>query len=435
MIQKKNSYDLLADSMLWFGLGISLFFWVFTSFLRFFNSPNLSLSSVFLGTEFELYNLLIVICLFIVYGSHAQVNIRKRKIAEDTLRESEEKYRTILESIEEGYYEIDLDGQFIFFNTSTMKIMDDSRDGLLLTKLADHLEPQSKNRFVPLLQAFRQGRETATIFEGELRTKGGGEKVVEMSISLITNAQRESSGFRGIIRDITEKRMLEKSLLQSLNNVKEARAGIILGLAKLAEHRDTDTGRHLERMREFSRVLVVQLAQHPKYCDYISEDYIEDIYHSSILHDIGKVGVPDAILLKKGRLTPEEFEVIKTHSLLGGKTLSAVDAQFKNQSFLTIAKEIAYYHHERWDGGGYPKGLSGEAIPLSARIVTVSDVYDALTSKRCYKDAFSHEEARAIILEERGRMFDPDIVDAFVSTEQEFLRIRREMGGLGEGDS
>lgn len=434
-MKKNGSHDLLADSMLWFGLGISLFFWVFTSLLRFFNSPQSSLSSLIFGSEFDFYYLLIVVCLFIVYGSHAQVNIKKRKVAEESLRESEEKYRTILESIEEGYYEIDLDGRFTFLNTSTMRIMVGNRKEILSSNLTNYFESQAQEQFVLLLKQLRQSEEATTMFEGKIQTKGGAEKIIEMSMSLILSSQKEPAGFRGIIRDITEKRMLEKSLLQSLNNVKEARAGIILGLAKLAEHRDTDTGRHLERMREYSRLLVVRLAQNPKYSDYITEDYIEDIYNSSILHDIGKVGVPDAILLKEGKLTKEEFEVVKIHSLLGGKTLSAVDAQFKNQSFLTIAKEIAYYHHERWDGGGYPNGLKGVAIPLSARIVMVADVYDALTSKRCYKEAFPHEKARAIIIEERERMFDPDIVDAFLSTEQEFARIHREMDGSGSASA
>ncbi|MCK5404715.1 MAG: HD domain-containing protein, partial [Desulfobulbaceae bacterium] len=161
--------------------------------------------------------------------------------------------------------------------------------------------------------------------------------------------------------------------------------------------------------------------------DYITTEYIEDIYLSSILHDIGKVGVPDAILLKPGRLIPEEFEVIKEHTLLGGKAISEVDSQFNTQSFLTIGKEIAFFHHEKWDGTGYPKGLIEHQIPLSARIVTLADVYDALTSKRCYKKAYSHEKAKKIIIEERGKAFDPNIVDAFLVHEQHFNKIRKKL--------
>ena len=198
-----------------------------------------------------------------------------------------------------------------------------------------------------------------------------------------------------------------------MENTKNA---TILGLAKLAESRDDCTGGHLERVREYSRMITRAICQLPKYMHYITPAYINDIYLSSILHDIGKVSVPDAILLKPGRLTAEEFDIIKQHTIVGGNALAAVDAELKEQSFLTLGKEIAYYHHEAWDGNGYPEGLEGEAIPLSARIVALADVYDALTTKRVYKDAYSHEKAVDIILEEKGRKFDPEIVEAFVAT-------------------
>jgi response regulator RpfG family c-di-GMP phosphodiesterase len=209
--------------------------------------------------------------------------------------------------------------------------------------------------------------------------------------------------------------------------VQSARNATILGLAKLAEYRDADTGAHLERIREYSKMLAEELSRKPDYAGYITSEYIDDIYNSAILHDIGKVGVPDAILLKPGKLTTEEFDVVKRHSALGGEALREVEAKIEGQSFLTLGKEIAYYHHEKWDGTGYPRGLKGEQIPLSARIVALADVYDALTSRRVYKEAYSHQVARDIIMESRGSHFAPDVVDAFLAHEEDFRRIREEL--------
>jgi response regulator RpfG family c-di-GMP phosphodiesterase len=210
---------------------------------------------------------------------------------------------------------------------------------------------------------------------------------------------------------------------ESLQFVENARLITILALAKLAEYRDDETGLHLERIREYTRIIAQEMATKPTYSSYITSEYIEDIYHSSILHDIGKVGIPDAILLKPGRFTPEEFESIKMHSILGGDVLTDIEAQIGAQTFLTLGKEIAYYHHEKWNGKGYPKGLKGEEIPLSARIVSLSDVYDALTSKRIYKRPYSHQEAKEIITRENERSFDADVFDCFLRRESGFIEV------------
>ena len=219
----------------------------------------------------------------------------------------------------------------------------------------------------------------------------------------------------------------DRDLSEYHQNVQNARMATILALAKLAEYRDDDTGIHLERMREYSRIIADEMAKKPNYIGYITEDYIEDIYHSSILHDIGKVGIPDAILLKPGKLTPDEFETIKRHSTLGGDILTDIEAGIEGQTFLTLGKEIAYYHHEKWDGTGYPKGLKREQIPLSARIVALADVYDALTSERIYKKAITHEKAKEIITHANGKHFDPDVVDSFLTREEDFKMIWEKM--------
>jgi putative two-component system response regulator len=203
----------------------------------------------------------------------------------------------------------------------------------------------------------------------------------------------------------------------------ESREVIIFSLAKLAESRDQDTGTHLERIREYCRVIAEHLATLPKYRDQVDGDYIQLLYMTSPLHDVGKVGIPDSILLKPGPLTREEFEIMKQHTLIGSNTLGAAAEAHPEASFLCMARDIAQSHHERYDGTGYPAGLAGDEIPLCGRIVALADVYDALTTKRVYKSAFSHDEAREIILDGMGNHFDPDIVDAFLEHENRFIEI------------
>lgn len=201
-------------------------------------------------------------------------------------------------------------------------------------------------------------------------------------------------------------------------------------LAKLVESRDPSTGVHLERVRAYSKLLVAQLGHRPQHRDTLTETYATAIYQASPLHDVGKVGIPDRILLKPGKLTPEEFAVMKRHASLGGRTLRAAARRANDNLFLNVGHEIALYHHEHWDGNGYPFGLPGTRIPLAARIVALADVYDALTSERCYKHAWSHDEARAYIVGRACTQFDPDIVEAFIDRERDFLRIQAAFTGV-----
>jgi putative two-component system response regulator len=205
----------------------------------------------------------------------------------------------------------------------------------------------------------------------------------------------------------------------------ETRDVAIFAMAKLAESRDPETGAHLERVQRYARALTQQLRRAGRFAGQIDDEFIRLIYLTSPLHDIGKVGIPDCVLLKPGRLSDHEFEMMKAHTTLGGQTLEAALRKFPNVKFLQMARDIAMTHHERVDGKGYPAGLAGDSIPLAGRIVAVADVYDALTSKRVYKDAFGHEVAKSIIVADAGTHFDPLVVDAFVAAEAEFQAVRQ----------
>jgi putative two-component system response regulator len=231
-------------------------------------------------------------------------------------------------------------------------------------------------------------------------------------------------------------RDLERKVAEKTRQVLETRDIALLAVAKLAECRDDTTGFHLDRMQWFSRLLAEALADGP-YAGEASVQFGEQLFKSSPLHDIGKVAIPDQILMKTGPLTEREWEIMKTHTTRGGDTLREVIEQHRSPAgegarFLRMAMEIAYDHHERWDGRGYPRHKAGEEIPLGARIVALSDAYDAITSERPYKRALSHAEAVRRILDDRGRHFDPVIVDAFIRCAPKFEIIRRQMEGRTE---
>ena len=199
---------------------------------------------------------------------------------------------------------------------------------------------------------------------------------------------------------------------------------IVLAMASLGETRDNETGNHLRRTQHYVRSLAQQLRGHPRFAALLTAAHIELLFKSAPLHDIGKVGIPDAILLKPGKLDAAEFEIMKTHTTLGFEAIQRAETSLgHDMPFLCFAKEITLSHQEKWDGSGYPQGLAGEAIPISARLMALADVYDALISRRVYKPAFSHEQSRDIIVAGRGLHFDPDVVDAFLALEDEFRAI------------
>jgi putative two-component system response regulator len=195
-------------------------------------------------------------------------------------------------------------------------------------------------------------------------------------------------------------------------------------MASLAETRDNETGNHIRRTSHYVKVLAEKLRTNPRFGYFLTDKNIELLFKSAPLHDIGKVGIPDRILLKPGRFEPHEMEIMKTHTTLGRDAIVAAERELGiTVDFLKFAKEIAYGHQEKWDGSGYPEGLAGDAIPISARLMALADVYDALISRRVYKEGMSHEAAVKIIVEGRGSHFDPDMVDAFMELQQQFIDI------------
>lgn len=205
----------------------------------------------------------------------------------------------------------------------------------------------------------------------------------------------------------------------------------IMSLASLAETRDNETGAHIRRTQRYVKALAQQLREHPHFSANLNDEVIDLLYKSAPLHDIGKVGIPDRILLKEGKLTAEEFTVMKTHAELGGDALKVAEEGLGSTSFLQYAREIACTHHEKWNGKGYPLGLKGDEIPISGRLMAVADVYDALISKRVYKEAFSHQKAMEIIKEGRGEHFDPDVIDALLQIETQFVEIAAAFANKG----
>ena len=250
-----------------------------------------------------------------------------------------------------------------------------------------------------------------------LHTESGTEAVVALAVSPVHLMEHFDT-----YRYLANYSAMSLSKQNSSLRLQQAQKMTIMSLVKLVEYRDVETGSHLDRMMRYTEILAKDLSQQRKYRDYITDTYVADIVNSCLLHDIGKVGIPDSILKKPGKLTPEEFEIMKKHTLYGGDSLSEAEKKVQGRSFLNLSKEIAYYHHEWFNGKGYPYGVQGEEIPLSARIVAVADVYDALRSKRAYKDAMTHEEAAKIIVAEAGTHFDANIVDAFLRQDDLFRR-------------
>lgn len=217
---------------------------------------------------------------------------------------------------------------------------------------------------------------------------------------------------------------LEEEVSKRTREVRAVQDVTILAMASMAETRDNETGNHIRRTQYYVKALADRLSKHPRFAHYLDSETVALLFKSAPLHDIGKVGIPDHILLKPGRYEPHEFEIMKAHPRLGRDAIQHAEDQLGlSVPFLAIAKEIAYGHQEKWDGSGYPEGLAGDAIPISARLMAVADVYDALISRRVYKEGMPHEKAVEIMAEGRAKHFDPDMLDAFLELQEEFRTI------------
>lgn len=221
-----------------------------------------------------------------------------------------------------------------------------------------------------------------------------------------------------------EKKHLEAEVMSRIEEVHKVKILMIQSMNLIAKKRDDETGRHICRTQQYVRLLAQQLKKYPKYAAFFSDGVIELLYQSAALHDLGKIGIPDAILHKDGPLTPEEFKIMKTHALIGGDILLEIERKAgQDRAFLRFSREIAYSHHEKWDGTGYPCGFIADEIPISARLMAVADVYDALVSRRIYKPRMCHQQAAEFIRKGTGTHFDPDVVNAFFQIEHEIEEI------------
>lgn len=387
---------------------------------------------------------------FVLENKRLYDDLRRRsenlehKVAEQVteLTEREDRFRLMIENSSEPVLLLDTNARISYANRTAQSItgLETERlDGLHVTKL---FQKGSIYKFVSI---FRQTQEhkTPRPIQADLVNQNGDVRTVE--VTALPIAERGLvTGIQLTLRDITEKLTidkLKKNYLKSLEDevsariaeIKDTQRAAIFAIATLAESIDEDTGGHLERIRHYSKALAGELRKLPKYGDLITEEYAELLFDLSPLHDLGKVGIRDYILLKTGKLTKEEFETMQQHTEIGAKALRMAGQMINRESIFTIGEMIAHYHHEKWDGTGYPavavggeqRPLRGEEIPLCARIVALADVYDALTSKRPYKQALPHDWAKKKILSEAGKHFDPEVVEAFVKIEEQFLEIKK----------
>lgn len=322
------------------------------------------------------------------------------------------------------------DGRFVchypFEQTVPVVLMEDGVEGIVHSVLC------SKRTWLSENHEFLLGKFDQVLFNGQ---------------PLMCQPLHDNQGVFGLLNLAGQSIHLEKDVLDALVGMTDVTAtalrnhwhrkafddaqdAIITALAKLSEYRDPETGSHLLRLKKYCALICRFLAATEQYESIVTPVFTEDLVRSSPLHDIGKVGIPDAILKKPGRLTAEEFDIMKTHAEIGGDTLRSVCDQYPSQSFIKCGMDVAYGHHEKWNGSGYPLGLKGKDIPLSARILALVDVYDALTCRRVYKPPFPREQAKAMIAEGAGLHFDPDIVAAFLNNEAEFYQIAEEFADI-----
>ena len=260
-------------------------------------------------------------------------------------------------------------------------------------------------------------------YDSEKAREGSIERIRELDIH--TGDEVENL-YHAIGKTSDDSMQYVAAVQQKTREISMMQKALIMVLADIVESRDRSTGAHVRKTAAYTQIILNELRRMGKYSEILTDQYIEDVVNSAPLHDIGKIQVPDAILNKPGRLDADEYEVMKTHTTAGREIISQAIALVPNSGYLKEARNLAAYHHEKWDGTGYPTGIGGEEIPLSARVMAVADVFDALVSNRSYKKGFTHEKAMSIITEGAGKQFDPVIVEAFVAAEEEVRRVEEE---------
>ena len=318
----------------------------------------------------------------------------------------------------------DLDGLVIDLNGEAERSYGWSREQLVGRPIKTIVPPERYTQADDLLARCKAGEDVRNI-EGLRWTRGKEIVPVLLSLSLLKDEKGQAAAIATISKDISALKQAEEEIALTQDVTIES-------MGTLAEYRDPETGGHIKRTREYIRLLAGHLKDHPKFKDVLDDPTIELLYKSAPLHDIGKVGIPDGILLKAGKLTDDEFEIMKKHTAYGMETIAIQEERLGDNSFLRFAREIAATHQEKWDGTGYPEGLKGEEIPVVGRLMAIADVYDALISKRVYKPSFPHKKAVEIISEGKGIHFDPDMVEAFLELEDEFRKIALEHADFDE---
>lgn len=343
------------------------------------------------------------------------------------MRESEELNRLIVSTALDAVITVNAERRVMAWNPQAQVIFGLSEAQAIGQPLEQLIVPQnSRGDVVPSFTSLFATDKDARLnhyIEISLKRHDGTAFPAELCISPLQT--RDGWMFSIFVRDIAQRKQEESQRREA-----ETRDVVIFAMARLAESRDPETGAHIERVQSYCQALAEQLAAPGNYQSHVDPEFIHLMFRASPLHDIGKVGIPDDVLLKPGRLSDREFEIMKTHTTIGAETLEAAMARFANTRFLRMARDIAATHHERYDGTGYPNGLKGQDIPLCGRIVALANVYDALTSRRIYKPAFTHDVARGIIVRESGKQFDPVIVAAFLAIEGRFEAIYKHFAEL-----
>lgn len=347
-------------------------------------------------------------------------------------RQAEERFRNFFEQNSVGFALVSADGTWIHFNGKLCEMLGYSRDELMKLPWKHLTPPDVLEGELELLKKAVKSSRSDFFIEKQYVRKDGIRIDVDVSTKIMKNGDGSVRYFASIVQDVSERKKGERLLEKRAAELERHREAIIDSMAVLAEYRDMGTGNHVRRTKQYVKLLLERSGS----AALFPEKDLPMIWQCAVLHDIGKVGVPDAVLLKPGGLTPEEFGVIRRHPSIGSDVLLRAEELLGSDSFITYARQITEYHHERWDGTGYPHGLAGEDIPVLARITAIADVYDALISRRPYKEPFSHEAAVEQIRAGSGTLFDPRLVEVFLGCAEEFDVIAKDNSdedGAGAG--